>query len=122
MFVAMACVGGWAHADDVPAREMLIGVSDAYIPSGFDSNSNAYVVASGVFPNSCYSWSRADVKNVSDTEHEVRSYANVKPGMCLMVMVPFNKEIQLGKLITGKHVVRFVNGDGTFLEKELNVE
>jgi len=39
-----------------------------------------------------------------------------------MVLVPFTKEIRLGKLQTGKHALRFLNGDGTYLEKSLVVE
>lgn len=106
---------------DAP-REVMIGVSDAYIPSGFDSNSDAYVVVSGMFPNGCYRWSKAEVSHAGKTVHEVRSFANVQPGMCLMVLVPFNREVQLGQLDSGKHTVRFLNGDGTYLEKQVVIE
>jgi hypothetical protein len=39
-----------------------------------------------------------------------------------MVLVPFNKEIKLGKFNAGKHTLKFVNGDGTYLEKTMVVE
>jgi hypothetical protein len=39
-----------------------------------------------------------------------------------MVLVPFNKEVKLGKLNAGKHTLKFLNGDGTYLEKTLTIE
>ena len=109
-----------AHADD--SKELMIGITDAYVPGGFDSNSDSFVVTSGIFPNSCYSYSRAQVTNPSDFDHEVRVYAKVQSGMCLMVLIPFNKEVRMGKLQTGNHTVRFVNGDGTYMERKLVIE
>ncbi|MCS6838038.1 MAG: hypothetical protein NZ480_04250 [Bdellovibrionaceae bacterium] len=103
-------------------KEVVVGISDVFIPSGFDSTSEAYVVVSGVFPNGCYRWSRAEVERKGNNLHEVRSYAYVQPGMCLMVLVPFTKEVQLGVLESGTHRIRFVNGDGTYLERTLVVE
>ncbi|MGE0171052.1 hypothetical protein [Nocardioides sp.] len=100
----------------------MIGVNDAYIPGGFGSDSDAYVIVSGMFPNSCYRWNRADVKAVSTTVHEVRSIATVSQTMCLMVLVPYSKEVSLGRLQPGEHTLRFMNGDGTHFEKTLVVE
>ena len=112
-----------AKAGDQPQyKEVQVGISDAYIPGGFDADADAYVVASGVFPNGCYRWSRAEVNNKDLYTHEIKSVANVEQGMCIMVLVPFTKEIRLGKLQTGKHALRFLNGDGTYLEKSLVVE
>jgi hypothetical protein len=39
-----------------------------------------------------------------------------------MVLVPFTKEIHLGKLSVGTHAIRVLNGDGTYIEKQLNIE
>lgn len=103
-------------------KEIRIGPSDAYVPSGFDSRSDAYVVVNGVFPNSCYRWSRAEVASPTEFQHEIKIYAMVTPGMCLMVLVPYNKEVLIGKLPTGTHNLRFLNGDGTYFERALKVE
>ncbi|MCX7675079.1 MAG: hypothetical protein N2Z70_04530 [Bdellovibrionaceae bacterium] len=123
-FVGIIGQPGTSLAQDATetAKEVMIGISDVFVPSGFDSQSDAYVVVSGIFPNGCYRWSKAEVKHVSKTEHEVRSFATVQPGMCLMVLVPFTKEVALGTLESGTHKVKFVNGDGTWLEKNLIVE
>lgn len=103
-------------------KDVLVGFSDAYIPSGFSSESDAFVVASGLFPNSCYRWKESTVDHTSDTNHEIRASATVSQGMCLMVLVPFTKEIRLGKLSVGTHTVKLMNGDGTYIEKQLNIE
>lgn len=103
-------------------REIQIGLSGVYVPAGFDSSSDSYVVVNGVFPNGCYSWKRADIKEVTTFQHEVKSIASVTEGMCIMVLIPFQKDITLGKLATGKHSVKFLNGDGTYIEKSFVVE
>lgn len=113
----------WANpAAPRTTKEVLVGISDAYIPGGFDSNSEAYVVTNGIFPNGCYRFARADVNHDSANVHSVRVFANVQQGMCLMVLVPFTKEVQLGRLATGTHQIRFHGGDGTYLEKTMIVE
>jgi len=123
LLIAFFGIGAGVPAlSEETTKEVLISVSDAYIPSGFDSNSDAYVVVSGVFPNGCYRWSKAEVVHTAGKTHEVRSYANVQPGMCLMVLVPFTKEVQLGNLESGEHKIRFVAGDGTWLEKTITIE
>lgn len=111
-----------AFGSDLPTKEMVVSVSDVYIPGGFSEDSDAYVVVNGVFPNSCYRWSRADVRHTTQTLHEIASVANVTQGMCLMVLVPWNREVRLGRLARGSHTLRFRNGDGTFFERTLDVE
>lgn len=103
-------------------KEVQIGLSGVYVPGGFDSSSDAFVVVNGIFPNGCYRWSRADVSNVNDFTHEIKSVAAVSQGMCIMVLVPFQKEVRLGKFTSGNHTLRFSNGDGTYFEKTLKVE
>ena len=108
-------------AEKKDVREQVVTINDAFIPSGFDTNSEAFVVINGLFPNGCYRFRDAAVSNVGPALHEVRAYATVSEGLCLMVLVPFTKEVQLGKLSQGDHSVRFVNGDGTFWEKHLAI-
>lgn len=112
-----------AQAEEpAPGKETLITIGDAYIPSSFDSNTEAFVVVTGLFPNSCYRFSEAKVEHIGENLHEVRAYAKVTEGLCLMVMVPYSKEVQIGKLAVGTHSIKFVNGDGTFWEKSLTIE
>jgi hypothetical protein len=105
----------------VTQKEVIIGFSEVFVPTGFTSASEAYVIVSGLFPNSCYKWLRADVTPVAEFVHQISAVAAVSQGLCMMVMVPFQKEINLGRLPSGQHTLRFINGDGTFFEKVLAV-
>ena len=111
-----------ANAEQQKTREQVVGVNDAFIPSGFDSASDTFVVVSGIFPSGCYQWKGAKVNHVGPLLHEVRAMANVFEGLCIMVMMPFQKEVQLGKLGVGDHAIHFINGDGTYFEKHLVIE
>jgi len=105
-----------------PEKEVAVGINGVFVPGNFDSGSDAFVVVSGIFQNGCYRWSRAEVKNKDSFHHEITSIAKVTQGMCLMVLIPFQKDVQLGKLESGKHQLIFQNGDGTYIEKTLVVE
>jgi hypothetical protein len=120
--VALSAPHPIASVTSPAEKEVTINIADAYIPGGFDSTSDAYVVLNGLFPNSCYKWSRAEVTNQANNIHEVRSIASVSQGMCLMVIVPFTKEVRLGQLASGAHKIRFISGDGTYLEKDITIE
>lgn len=123
MIAALALVSSSVFATPtVTEKEAQIGISGAFVPAGFDSSSDAYVVVNGVFQNGCYSWKRAEVNTTGEFTHEVKSIATVKQGMCIMVLIPFQKDIRIGKLPQGSHTLKFLNGDGTYLEKNLIVE
>lgn len=118
--LALASIGAFAQSTLPKTSERVVNISTAVIPSGFD-NSEPVAVVSGLFPNSCYSWARADVTHPTGFTHEVRNVANVQTGMCLMVMIPFSEEVDLGRFSPGSHTIRFVNGDGSYIEKTLQV-
>lgn len=111
-----------AAGEDLLPREVTVGLSDVYVPTTNRRNENAFVVVSGVFPNGCYRWSRGEVNHTNNFAHEIRAKAFVNPGMCLMVLVPFTREVRLGELSSGDHKLRFVNDDGTYLERFMRVE
>lgn len=121
--VAVLATTSVSFADEQPVqKEVPVGLSGVFVPGGFDSNSDSYVVANGVFPNGCYRWSRAETVSRDAFNHEINSKAIVTQGMCIMVLVPFQKDIRLGKLEPGKHTLRFMNGDGTYFEKTMSIE
>ena len=127
MVVSIYAFAGAKSFKDDPAtppgtREVVVSINDAFIPSGFDTASDAFVVINGLFPNGCYRFRDTAVTHNSVLVHEVRAMATVSEGMCLMVLVPYSKEVQLGKLAAGEHAIRFMNGDGTYWEKRLTVE
>jgi hypothetical protein len=102
-------------------KETVISVSDIYIQKSRGFNEPHELLLTGIFPNGCYKWLRADVKHVTDHQHEVRALAKVTQGMCIMVLVPFTKEVDLGVLKRGTHTVKVINGDGTTLEKQFEL-
>ncbi|MGZ3722429.1 MAG: hypothetical protein ACXVA9_05835 [Bdellovibrionales bacterium] len=120
--IATTSMCSGASATTPPSKEVVMGLSEVFVPGGFSSSTDAYVVVSGMFPNSCYSWKSPQITNPTPLVHEVKAMADVAQMMCLMVMIPFQKEIRLGKLVSGAHTLRFVNGDGTFFEKTLTIE
>lgn len=123
ILVAAAVFAAQFTYADVPAeKEVQVGISGAFVPGGFDSASDAYVIVNGVFQNGCYKWKRADINTKDAYTHEIRSIATVTQGMCIMVLIPFQKDVRLGQLQSGKHTLRFLNGDGTYLEKSMVVE
>ena len=111
-----------AFAKDGDTADTIVAVNDVYIPSNFDSGSDAFAVVSGLFTNSCYKVSEVKVENVQPNVQEVTTHATVTSGLCLAVMVPFHKEVQLGKLAPGEHTVRFMSGNGTYFEKSFTIE
>lgn len=113
---------GFARAEIPQPVEVMVGINEAFIPDGLTPNTDAGVIVTGIFQNGCYKWSRAEVKEVSRTEHEVRTFATVNPGLCIMVLVPYQKQVKLGQLDAGVHHIRFVNGDGTYLDKTFEVQ
>jgi hypothetical protein len=124
LMVTMASVRGYSETsrNSVRDREVNIGVVSVFVPSGFDSRSEVKVVASGLFPNTCYRWSRAETATNDQGVVEVYTKAMVREGMCLMMLVPFTNEVGLGRLGVGEHTVRFMSGDGTYLQKKIVIE
>lgn len=107
-----------AQAEDV---DMPVSINSAYMPSGFDTDSDAYVVINGILPNGCYRLKTANVKHVGPSLHEVEAIATVFQGQCFMVMSPYNREVRLGKLGAGDNTIKMKNGDGTFWEKHVYI-
>lgn len=126
LIAALSFVGfassAFAGQQQAPTKEVTVAVNNVYVPAGFDSTTDSYVVVSGVFPNGCYKWKGAEVANPTTFEHEVTSKAVVSQGMCIQVLVPFSTDVKLGKLQTGKHTLKFMSNDGTYMQRELVIE
>tara|TARA_B100000749_G_scaffold280896_1_gene280708 strand:- start:81019 stop:81741 length:723 start_codon:yes stop_codon:yes gene_type:complete len=102
---------GWAAGEPEIINEVPKHI---YIPSGFDNNDNAQLVFEGEFTNSCY---RTGVTNyfVNDNtktitvENKVQFYSNQ---MCLMVIMHYKKELNLGVVEEGNYKVEFASSNG----------
>lgn len=110
-------------ADQAETKEVKIAINGVFIPDVVAKESDAKIVVSGMYPNSCYRWSRSQVDSPKELYHEVNSLALVTINMmCLQVLVPFNHEINLGRLPAGTHTLRFTSGDGTYFERSMEVQ
>lgn len=96
--------------------------TDMYIQKSHGVVEAQEVLVSGVFPNGCYKWAKAEVEHKDKFTHEIHGIAKVTQGVCIMVMVPFTKEVDLGQLDKGTHTVRAMNGDGTVIEKTFEIK
>ena len=104
-------------------KEIQVNINNALVPSTANAYENVKAVISGVFPNGCYTYSHSEVlHNNNSLTHKVATFAKVNPGMCIMVLVPFTREVELGSFAPGKHKVRFVNADETYQEKVIVVQ
>ncbi len=117
----MICGFTLAATAGAPNKDAVVAINDAFVPTGFDSHMDAFVIVSGIFPNGCYKWKAANVRHVSAVVHLIESVASVSQGECIMVLIPFSKDVHLGQLQSGNHTLRFVSNDGTFLEKILSI-
>jgi len=116
MFLSSVAVAGPVKKD------VVITIHDVLVPERVEKGTDAKIVISGMFPNTCYSWSHPEVVTPNPMNHLIRAHAIVTQTMCLMVLVPFSKEVNLGKLAPGSHTLRFVNGDDTYFERTLDAE
>jgi len=119
---AMSVSATAAFASDAIVREKVVSILDAYVPAGFDSRSEAFVVVNGLFGNTCYKLKDVKVEHSSATLHEVSAIAEVRSGLCAGGIAPFHKEAPLGRLVSGKHSIRFLNGDGSYTQKTLFIK
>jgi hypothetical protein len=104
------------------SKKMVVAVTQAYVPSGFDSKSEQMVVVNGFFPNGCYSFDSVAVKHLDSFRHEVTVYANVQQAMCTMAIIPYQQEVLLGVLVSGSHKLIFPSSDGTSIEQTFSIE
>lgn len=113
------------HENWIPefGSDEVITASEVHIPSGFDSDSDAFIIVSALLRNSCYKWKGVTIDHNDRYTHSIRLVANVDDGgVCMMVVEPISQEIRLGQLDPGEHIIRLDNGDGTYFEKTLVIE
>jgi hypothetical protein len=106
------------------SREVVVNVNEALVPSSVDAyREDVKVQISGFFNNTCYSFNRVmTTQEKSTNTYVVQTVADVQSGHCLMVLVPFMKEVNLGTFEPGVFTIRFMNGDNTFFEKKVVAE
>ncbi len=106
----------------IKTEETAISISEVFIPEGLNSKMDSYVVIAGIYPNGCYSWKRSDVVSRGLYNHIIKPIADVTQAYCIMVLVPFVQPVQLGRLSPGSHHLLFLNADGSYLQRTLEIE
>ena len=112
-----------AGITETEEKELITPINNVLMSSTVKAGDEVKPVISGLFPNGCYRYSKVEIEHDNANKvHEERTYETVSQGMCLMVLVPFSREISLGAFSVGEHRVRFLNGDGTYMEKKVVAE
>jgi hypothetical protein len=97
-----------ARADEAalgPVKKPAL-FNEVYIPGGFDDNDVVQIVGEGLFRNSCYrpgpTAAKVDQKNFTVT---LNPAAYEYPGICLQVILPFERTVDVGILHDGTYKV-----------------
>lgn len=103
-----------AHAQPTvksePSTE-AVTFSKIYVPLGFDSNDHVQFVGEGMFQNSCYRPANVTVAtDVATKTIKVGPVAYKYNGLCLQVILPFDRTVDVGVLAAGTWQV--VQADG----------
>lgn len=83
-----------------------------YVPGGFDSNDSVQIVGEGMFRNTCYRPANT-LYSVDHEKKEIRlgPVAYEYGGLCLQMILPFERVIDVGILKPGKYDV-VLSSDG----------
>lgn len=104
--LTVASAKGFAQSDPFLPKVVDIAIGHAYIPQGFDSNDRTQFVVEGFLPNTCYRLAETETKfDESNNILMVRQKAYLYDGICLQVLVPFNRAVEFGILPTGSYKV-----------------
>jgi hypothetical protein len=105
------------------SKEEVGSITGALVTGSFDKDADAIVVVNGALINSCHHYKEAQVDHIDGLTHEIRAIETIdQGGPCIQAIFHFMKEVNLGKLESGKHTLKFVSRDGTYFEKSLTVE
>lgn len=78
--------------------------SRIYSVEGFDNNDNVQIVGEGVFPNSCFRNAETHVQIDHNSKTILLTPLAFKyPGICLEVIMPFDRVVDIGLLKAGEY-------------------
>lgn len=101
-------VSFWISIASAQTEPILLPTSfnAIYAPNGFDSNDNVQLIGEGLFPNTCYRPAPAKVSVDSDRKLiSLTPMAYQYNGMCLQVILPYERVIDIGILKAGTYTV-----------------
>lgn len=84
----------YAHERRLP-KLVDVGVSEVFIPTGFDDNDNVEVILEGYFPNHCYQTAPARVEKLENNKIQITPQAYLYQGPCLQAIVRYKSSVGL---------------------------
>ena len=115
---------GLANAQVPPSQLVSLHPDHVFTPTGFDSNDNSQVVIEGMFSSTCFKvgpvkWS----VDLANHRIAISNTAYYYDGPCLRVLVPYQKTIDLGRLLPGQYSLWFEKSGESFTQMgELNIK
>ncbi len=104
MIILLGAVG--VSAQDLEPKEFKHNIRSAYVPAGFDSNDKTQFVIAGDMPSTCYRVGPLSVKVNKDTKViQVKQRLYKYNTICLYMLVPFHKIVDVGILPSGEYSV-----------------
>ncbi len=98
-------------------NEMIVDIQPRafFMPNGFDDNDDVVAVVDGYLPDSCYRLRRADVTvEYAAKKILVQPKAQIFPGPCMDVTIPYATPVNLGPLPSGTYTV--TTRDGSLID------
>lgn len=103
-----------AKADDGPSK-VKVNFGKIYVAKGFDSNDKVQIVGEGVYNNGCFRNAETKVRVDHDAKViTLTPYAYKYDGMCIQVIMPYDRVVDVGILKAGTYKVK-QDGQSTFL-------
>jgi hypothetical protein len=120
MSLLLIAAAALASASTLPSK-VEATFNKVYVPVGFDSNDNVQIVGEGMFKNTCYRHAETTVR-VEEASHTIYlgPVAYEYAGLCLQVILPFERVIDVGILTAGTW--KIVQGDGTQKLGEVSIK
>ncbi|CAN5413381.1 hypothetical protein BH10BDE1_BH10BDE1_27600 [soil metagenome] len=100
----LLCLGGLFRSATATADPIRVPAlyNTVYAPDGFDSNDHVQIVGEGMFRNTCYRHAETSVR-VDAANHQIflGPVAYEYPGLCLQVILPWERTVDIGILPAG---------------------
>lgn len=106
ILLLIASISGAQPLEQKSPTQVMTQFSRLYIPEGFDDNDNIQILGAGMYPTTCY---RNAETTVSVDEAQKRIQLNPTAlyysGICLQVLLPFERVLDLGLLKAGTYSI-----------------
>lgn len=86
-----------------------VGIAQIFVPNNLGSNREVVILASGLLsPQGCQRWDSYSINHESAYVHVLNAKAKFKD-FCVGQILPFTREINLGNLEPGVHMLKYAD-------------